>query len=446
MPPPSLLPVLFLLCLFFSPSSLLAATAEINELSNEIPNAAMCRNCQPPASINEIEISNNSRLVPCYNPPLPIGTPYHYSLLFVVDGRLLKLCFDSLDRAGTADAIDSLAGELRLEGERRREFGRVMFDHGMAEAIGRINRPVDLRCVEDVSVHTSSTTSVPSSLLPHVQRLLIPSVSESLITAERGERPLPAATVTCNRLVGAGILWAPALPACVAEGLALISAERGALLSFDAGYLKEANAMMCHALAGGREGEVSYVEGGTNFYPFKLRPLQNLLRGVLDGKGEEGGKGAVTVCEIGYNLGHSSLLWLMEDERVRVKAFDLGEHGYSHRSAEYMRRWFGEDRIEVVFGLSEETVPAAEPLGCDLVFIDGGHQFSVARADILNCRRHANPYAVLVVDDINQEMVGRAWDSVEAMGLVEEIGVVFEQEHYLSARRARSSILYGSYI
>ena len=48
--------------------------------------------------------------------------------------------------------------------------------------------------------------------------------------------------------------------------------------------------------------------------------MRNLLRGLVAHEAED----VLEVCEVGFNFGHSSLLWLLEP-RVRVRSFDLGE-------------------------------------------------------------------------------------------------------------------------
>ena len=47
-----------------------------------------------------------------------------------------------------------------------------------------------------------------------------------------------------------------------------------------------------------------------------------------------------TVCEVGVNGGHSSLLWLLGAPRARVIAFDLGVHRCVRPAARWLSRRF----------------------------------------------------------------------------------------------------------
>lgn len=64
-----------------------------------------------------------------------------------------------------------------------------------------------------------------------------------------------------------------------------------------------------------------------------------------------------TVCEIGVNGGHSSLLWLLAVPAARVVAFDLGIHRCVVPAARWLTRRFP-GRYTLVLGDSLEEVPA----------------------------------------------------------------------------------------
>jgi predicted O-methyltransferase YrrM len=83
----------------------------------------------------------------------------------------------------------------------------------------------------------------------------------------------------------------------------------------------------------------------------------------------------------------------------------------------------------MIIGNSVETVPAhAESHGApyDLVFVDGGHEYETARADIANGARIAKSGALIVVDDVIPWYpwgVGphQAWQQAVDSGLVEPL-------------------------
>lgn len=156
------------------------------------------------------------------------------------------------------------------------------------------------------------------------------------------------------------------------------------------------------ASAGVLEG---WVEGGTFGHEYKLRAL--VAAAVM--------QPAQVACEVGFNMGHSALLWLLAHPTGDgvVHAFDLGEHEYAFVGARYLMRRFP-GRLRMHFGDSAETVPThargmwgpvaaaaaarrhgvPEPAGtqealastewCDFVFVDGGHSYAEAKADLDN--------------------------------------------------------------
>jgi predicted O-methyltransferase YrrM len=109
------------------------------------------------------------------------------------------------------------------------------------------------------------------------------------------------------------------------------------------------------------------------------------------------------VAEVGFNAGHSSYMWLSSRADVQVTSFDLGDHPYVELAKATIDRLFP-GRHQLVTGDSRLTVPAYADAGAgrsfDLIFIDGGHDLDVARADIANCRRLASDRTVVLMDDL----------------------------------------------
>ena len=100
------------------------------------------------------------------------------------------------------------------------------------------------------------------------------------------------------------------------------------------------------------------------------------------------------VCEIGFNMGHSALIWLESSPRVHYLGFDLGSHEYVRPNAEYMRRTYGAERFAIVLGPSNDTVrkfardfPAFK---CHVLSVDGAHSVAGAAWDLFNMRALAN--------------------------------------------------------
>ena len=129
-----------------------------------------------------------------------------------------------------------------------------------------------------------------------------------------------------------------------------------------------------------------------------------------------------TVCETGFNGGHSTYMWLTSHPSSKVMSFDLGDCPYAHKMAEYLASQFP-NRLTVTFGDSTKTLPVfkeriklSEPdFRCDIIIIDGGHTYPVAKADMDNFRSLAVPgHTLVVLDDYPSSMfpfayIGKVW-------------------------------------
>ena len=112
-----------------------------------------------------------------------------------------------------------------------------------------------------------------------------------------------------------------------------------------------------------------------------------------------------TIMEIGFNAGHSAELFL-ENSNAYVHSFDLGEH--FHQYLKYGKQYINKnypDRHTLILGDSTIRVPIFaqnNDIKFDLIFIDGGHSYEVAYADLMNSRKLANENTIILMDDIIQ--------------------------------------------
>jgi hypothetical protein len=101
-----------------------------------------------------------------------------------------------------------------------------------------------------------------------------------------------------------------------------------------------------------------------------------------------------TVCEIGFNAGHSALRWLWAAPEANVVMFDLWAHASNEPAEEFIRNHFNvekaDERLTIIKGDSTLVVRkfhASNPTTkCNIISVDGGHSFDVALADIMNMR------------------------------------------------------------
>mmetsp|Transcript_46487 Transcript_46487/g.80113 ORF Transcript_46487/g.80113 Transcript_46487/m.80113 type:complete len:402 (+) Transcript_46487:56-1261(+) len=167
--------------------------------------------------------------------------------------------------------------------------------------------------------------------------------------------------------------------------------------------------------------DLESLEGGAMTFAKKTHLMWNLV------KREE----VQTYCEIGFNAGHSTFIALFSNPELEVFAFDLADHQYTPLAATLVSSLFPEQFL-LIAGDSTKTVPSFRSMfpdkKCNVLFVDGGHAYSIAKADIENMRTLANEtFHVLVVDDVEEGFpteAGQAWHEKIWAGEVEQIGWV----------------------
>jgi predicted O-methyltransferase YrrM len=149
------------------------------------------------------------------------------------------------------------------------------------------------------------------------------------------------------------------------------------------------------------------------------------------------------IIEVGFNAGHSSCVFLGAREDVTVVSFDLGAHGYVTRAKQYVDRTFP-GRHTLVIGDSRETVPRyyaeQHTADFDLAFIDGGHDYDVARADLVNILPMISPSGLIIMDDLMPWKTfgrgpDRAWTEAKRHRMVTELALLQDGRTVSAVRR-----------
>jgi len=140
-----------------------------------------------------------------------------------------------------------------------------------------------------------------------------------------------------------------------------------------------------------------------------------------------------TICETGFNGGHGTLRWLLHSNpQAHVYSFDIGQHGYSRPAATYLEKTFP-GRHTATWGDSTQTLPVFRlqnpEVKCNLIFVDGGHDYPVAVADLQNFMPMADPdYNIVMIDDVYCGMSycqgpNVAWVEMVQQGLIMQTAV-----------------------
>lgn len=180
--------------------------------------------------------------------------------------------------------------------------------------------------------------------------------------------------------------------------------------------LFEEIARICEASGEAVEGNCFYLHKRIDMPLVDLLPKQMNLFSL--------GRIARTVLEIGFNAGHSTLLFLLANPASSVVCFDLCEHKYTRPCFEFLASRFP-GRVELYAGDSLKTVPRfiAENPGrmFDLVHIDGCHEAAVADGDFWNCYGVARRW--ILWDDTQMEALNSLLNKYIGLGLVKEVAI-----------------------
>lgn len=139
--------------------------------------------------------------------------------------------------------------------------------------------------------------------------------------------------------------------------------------------------------------------------------------------------GVQRVLEIGFNGGHSANLFLTTNASCIVHSLDLGHYSFVKLAKQEIDKRHP-NRHNLKLGDSMITIPKLvnitnEPY--DLIFIDGGHSYEVAKSDLVWCKKLAHKNTILIMDDTvsRKDWIqhwnngpNRAWDEECSVGNV----------------------------
>eukprot|EP01064_Diplonema_japonicum_P035796 TRINITY_DN785_c0_g1_i1.p1 TRINITY_DN785_c0_g1~~TRINITY_DN785_c0_g1_i1.p1 ORF type:complete len:449 (+),score=133.57 TRINITY_DN785_c0_g1_i1:2150-3496(+) len=110
-----------------------------------------------------------------------------------------------------------------------------------------------------------------------------------------------------------------------------------------------------------------------------------------------------TLCETGFNAGHSAATFLLSNRNLRMVSFDLFIQAYSGSCLEYIKAVFGDDRMTLHKGDSHASLTkqaAKKKLKCDVVSVDGAHSFKACMKDVEGLGQLlARPKTPVLMDD-----------------------------------------------
>merc|ERR1712216_511378 len=101
-----------------------------------------------------------------------------------------------------------------------------------------------------------------------------------------------------------------------------------------------------------------------------------------------------TMCETGFNAGHSAVTFLLARPGLVQHSFDLFIQAYSQSALAFVRAVFGDSRMHLHAGDTTKTLPALATPGkrgsaprCDVLSVDGAHSFKACLSDVRGLSR-----------------------------------------------------------
>lgn len=134
------------------------------------------------------------------------------------------------------------------------------------------------------------------------------------------------------------------------------------------------------------------------------------------------GINASNLLEIGFNAGHSALLFLLANNHSKLVCFDICEHPYTIKCYEYLKTIFG-NRLELIQGDSTITIPEYRTQNPDAMFdvfhLDGSHDLRIANLDFENGYDIVKD--VIIFDDTDDEGLNKLLNGFIDAGRVDEV-------------------------
>jgi len=156
------------------------------------------------------------------------------------------------------------------------------------------------------------------------------------------------------------------------------------------------------------------------------------------------------ILEIGFNAGHSTETMFLANPNANITSFDLGRVRAVKYAKDYMDIAFP-GRHTLILGDSVKTVlkykqdnPTKQ---FDLIFIDGGHTYAVAKMDLLRTSSLAHKDTIVIVDDITEHpgwSTGWTLEPTQVWTEGKRFGEVTELGHALD--RPGFGLVWGKYL
>jgi hypothetical protein len=147
------------------------------------------------------------------------------------------------------------------------------------------------------------------------------------------------------------------------------------------------------------------------------------------------------ICEIGFNAGHSSLLFLLGigSKDIEFTIFDINNHKYTIPCFEFLKSKFLNVKFKFIEGNSIITIPKfilnlSELNSYDIVHVDGGHSIECITNDMKNADLLCKKNGYIIIDDTNMSHINNIVDLYISQNKYKEINFHNEKNLIYSSR------------
>lgn len=135
-----------------------------------------------------------------------------------------------------------------------------------------------------------------------------------------------------------------------------------------------------------------------------------------------------SICEIGFNAGHSAMLMLLGRNKTPLNftVFDIGGHPYTRPCFNYIQTSFPHVQFEYVEGDSTVTMPEwikRNSMKYDVVHVDGGHTDHCIARDMKHTDLIVKTNGIVIIDDTNFASINKFVDFYLSSGRYVELTV-----------------------
>jgi hypothetical protein len=181
------------------------------------------------------------------------------------------------------------------------------------------------------------------------------------------------------------------------------------------------------------EGNCFYQHSTFNLIPELVNKQRNIYSIAKYG---------TKILEVGFNAGHSALLFLLSNPEAYICCFDTCEHKYTLLCFEYLNENFN-NRLTLYIGKSTITLQEAHVVNpskkYDIIHIDGCHRPDIANIDFFLCRDMAHNGSYLIWNGVQNQHLTNLYNGYIDSKTIENIS-----EEFLETTGYMNSI--GKYI